>query len=75
MYLPNKIAVLLNTNAYSLNVSNWNYIDFKYYLRYKILKETRNGVDGYVFKSTSFEEMANSTFINFPVSSHYKKIS
>ena len=70
MYLPNKIAVLLNTNAYSLNVSNWNYIDFKYYLRYKILKETRNGVDGYVFKSTSFEEMANSTFINFPASSH-----
>jgi hypothetical protein len=67
---PQRLAVLLNTNPYSLNLSTWANVGFGGMLNYKMLKEVRNGVTGYVLKDLSPEEKANLTNINFPASLH-----
>ena len=63
---PNKILILLNTEAYSANLNQWNNSELNLANTYKIVSRNQSAPQSYAYKKTSGIEKASCQTIDFP---------
>lgn len=63
---PNKILILLNTEAYSANLNQWNNAELNLSNTYKIESVNQSTPQSYAYRKTSGIEKASCQTIDFP---------